>query len=420
MSRTAEAMLVFAATGLVVFGVLLVDFAQGSYLDRRTALTILVFIAAFGALLTTVHSWASRSVPYLLPPVAVLTAVGFVIIYRLDYGLSGRQSWWITFSAGLAALALFLLRKGGVGSLRTYRWHLLAVSLFMLVLSAIPATSSLPDESAWWWATELLLPPGGAARLLLVIFLATYMTGYERALASGGPTIRGFQLPEPRSLLLIGMALIAAIGVLLYHQDLGASLLLFGLFPIMFYMATNRAAYLATGFGAYALGLFGALVLSPSLREVISAWLRPWAGDTAVGSHIAQTLFALAAGGAAGTGLGLGTPGLVPAAAASHLFAALGEELGLAGSAVMLGAYVLLVTAGFGIALRARDPFRKLLAGGLSLLLGLQGLLVLAGSVRLLPPGALPVPFMSYGGSSLVTAFLLLALLVRVSHEEQA
>lgn len=423
MSRTAEAVLVLATTGLAVFGVLLVNFAEGTYLDRQTALTILVFVTVFGGLLTAVHRWASGSVPYLIPLAATLTAVGFVMIYRIDHGLAGLQSWWLMLSAGLAALMLFKLRKGGVGSLKPYGWVFLAAAVLLLAVPAIPAVApplhgDPTNESTWRWLTDIVFPTGGIVRLLLVIFLAAYLADRQGALTTGSRSLGRFRLPELGGLVPIGLACTAAFAVLVYERDLGASLLLFGLFPIMFYMATNRPAYLTVGFGVYALGLAAAALLAPGVRGSLRAWLRPWADDTEVGSQIVQSLFALAAGSISGTGPGLGEPDLVPAAATSHVFAAVAEELGLAGSVVVLAAYVLLVATGFGIALRARDPFRKLLASGLSLLLGLQTLLLLAGLVRVLPPSAMMAPFMSYGGASSIGAFVLLALLARVSHEE--
>lgn len=423
MSRIAEAVLVLATTGLAVFGVLLVNFAEGTYLDRQVVLTIVVFVTVFGGLLTAVHRWAPGSVPYLIPLAATLTAVGFVMIYRLDHGLAGQQSWWLMLSAGLAALVLFKLQKGGVGSLKPYGWVSLAAAVLLLALPAIPAVApplhgDSADGASWGWMADIVFPPAEIARLFLVIFLAAYLADHQSSLTMEGQSIGRFRLPELRGLIPIGLACTVAFAVLVYENDLGASLLLFGLFPIMFYMATNRPAYLTVGFGVYALGLAAVALVAPGVRGSLSAWLRPWTDDTEVGSQVVQSLFALAAGSISGTGPGLGEPDLVPAAATSHVFAAVAEELGLAGSIVVLAAYVLLVATGFGIALRARDPFRKLLASGLSLLVGLQTLLLLAGLVRVLPPSAMMAPFMSYGGASSIGAFVLLALLARVSHEE--
>lgn len=430
MSRTAEAVLVLATTGLAIFGVLLVNFAQGTHLDQRSALTILMFVTVFGGLLTAVHAWASRSVPFLIQLGATLTAVGFVLIYRLDHALAVRQSWWIMLSAGLAALSLFLLRRIGVGWLRRYRQVHLIAAVILLIMPFIPAADSLPLHGAsfngsqlwvvWRWGTEIVFQPGELARLLLVIFLASYLSDHQIALSTQAAGIGRLRFPEMRHLLPVGLAWIACLGLFVYQRDLGASLLLFGTIVIMLYMATSRSAYMATGFGAYAVGLVGTSLLVPHVRQFVATWFRPWIHDTDLGHQIVQSLFALASGSLSGTGLGLGEPDLVPAAATSYVFAAAAEELGLAGSVVILAVCALLAAIGFGIALRARDTFRKLLAAGLSLLFGLQTILVVAAVVRLLPPSGLMLPFMSYGGASPVAAFLSLVLLARVSHEEQA
>lgn len=424
MSRSAEAVLVLVTAGLAVLGVLLVNFAEDAYLDRRTALTLLLFVTVFGGLLAVVHRWASGAVPYLIPLAATLTAVGFVMIYRLDHDLAGRQGWWILLGGCSAALILFLLRERGVSFLKPYRWVFLTGALLLPALGAMlpraaPSYGDLPGSPAWR-PVEATLPLGEIASLLLVIFLASYAADRHVSLAAGGLTVGRIRLPDLRGLIPIGLALIAALGVLVYRNDLGASLLVFGLFPIMFYMAANRPAYLAVGFGAYALGLAGATLAASSLRSLWDAWIRPWGESAEAGLRIVQGLFALGAGSISGAGLGLGEPYLVPDAATSGLPAAVAEELGLAGSIAVLAAYVLLVATGFGVALRARDLFHKLLAAGLSLLVGLQTWLLLAGLVRLLPPGAAGVPFMSYGATATIAAFAFLALLIRISHEEGA
>ena len=428
MSRTAEAVLVLAAAGLAAFGILLVNFAEAAHFDARTALTLLTFVVVFGGLLTAIRAWAPRSVPFLIPLAATITAVGFVMVYRLDHNLAGEQRWWLLLNAGLAALWLFSVRTRGVGSLRRYRYVFLGASAVLAALPLIPPGDRWPLHGVeingsrlwveWQWGAEIVFQPGEVARLLLVVFLASYLSEHQTALSAVGPSFGRFRLPTLRSLAPMGVAWVAGFAVLAYLRDPGASLLLFGVFLIMLYMATNRPSYLATGSGLLAAGAVVAYFLLSHVRQRIGAWLDPWADIEGAGHQIVQGLFALAAGSLSGTGLGLGEPDLIPAAATSFVFAAAAEELGLAGSVVVLAAYALLVATGFGIALRARDLFRKLLAAGLSVVLGLQTVLVVAGVVRLLPVTGMTSPFMSYGGYSPVAGFLLLALLARVSHEE--
>ncbi len=419
----AEAALVLAAAGLAVLGVLLVNFARGAYVDRRTALTLLLFVTVFGGLLAGVHRWAPGAVPYLIPLSATLTAVGFVMVYRLDHELAARHSWWIALGAGSAILLISRFHRRGVESLRPYGWVFLSLALSLLVLGVIldlfASGHPGPAEGEWWqWPSAPSYALDDPARLLFVLFLATYLANRHVDMAAGGPVVGRFSLPPLCGLVTMVLAAGVSIGLLLFQNDLAASLLAFGLVPIMLYMATNRPAYLTIGFGVYALGVAGAFLVAPGVREALVVWLRPWENIAGGGNQIVQGLFALGAGGVSGAGPGLGEPYLVPSAATSRVFAVVAEELGLAGSVVVLAAYVLLVATGFGVALRTRDLFRKLLASGLSLLLGLQTLLLVAGIVRLLPPSALSAPFMSYGAAPTITAFALLSLTIRMSHEE--
>ncbi|MDE0169036.1 MAG: FtsW/RodA/SpoVE family cell cycle protein [bacterium] len=429
MSRTAEAVLVLAAAALAAFGVLLVNFARGVNLNADTPVTLLVFITVFGGLLAAVRSWAPRSVPFLIPLAATLTAVGFVILYRLDHHLAGVQRWWLLSNAGLAALWLFSVRTRGIRSLARHRYVLLAVAAVLASLPLIPAVEGLPVQGLpingsrlwveWYWGVRIRFQSGEVARLLLVVFLASFLSEHQTALSAAGRTAGRFRLPQPRGLLPAGVAWIASLGILLYLRDLGASLLLAGVVLTMLYIATNRPSYLATGAGLVVTGVLVAYFVVGHVGDRIDAWFDPWANLDGAGLQTVQGLFALAAGSLSGTGLGLGEPDLIPAATTGFVFAAAGEELGLAGSVVVLAAYALLVATGFGIALRARDLFRKLLAAGLSLTLGLQTLLVVAGVLRILPVTGMTAPFMSAGGSSTVAGFLLLALLARTSHEER-
>ena len=192
-----------------------------------------------------------------------------------------------------------------------------------------------------------------------------------------------------------------------------------GMFCVMAYMATNRSAYLVGGLGAGLIWLVAGPWLSEGLQTRITVWTDPWTQPEGPGSRLAEGLFGLAAGSLSGTGFGLGEPDLIPEATTSLAFAAVGEEMGLAGTVVVLAAYALMVVTGFGIALRAREVFHKLLAGGLSLLLGGQTALSVAGVVGLLPGTAAPIPFLSYGLSLTMAGFVILAVLARVSHEER-
>ncbi len=430
MTRNTEAALVLAASVLASLGVALIGFVHGTWLDAQVAVTFVTFIAAFGGLHVAFRLWASSATPLLLPLAAFLTALGTTEIARIDPGLATIQRWSLLVAAAGAAGLLYLLRNAGVALLRRYRYLFLAAAVVLLLLPLLPEHwplhGAVVNGSRLWVRLELpagLRPlsfqPGEVAKVLLTVFLTSYLADRAPAMISVRRRLGPLVLPEPRHLGPILVAAGAAFLVLVAQRDLGAALLLFGLFVFLVYAATGRARYLGTGL-VLALGgsVAGYLAFGHVQRRVV-AWLHPFSDYTGAGYQVAQGLFALGSGSLTGSGIGLGRPGVIPAAATDFIFAALGEELGLAGSLAILAAYALLVTVGFGVALRSRDRFRKFLAAGLTLLVGLQTLLILAGVLRLLPVTGITLPFISYGGSSLLASFAIVALLGRVSHEEQ-
>jgi peptidoglycan glycosyltransferase len=204
------------------------------------------------------------------------------------------------------------------------------------------------------------------------------------------------------------------------EKDLGSSLLFFALFITMLWVATERASYLAVGLVMFSGGAVLAWRAFAHVQERVDIWLHPFADASGKGYQVVQATFALAWGGIAGTGLGLGNPGRIPAASTDFIFAAIGEELGLLGSAAILVAFLLMVGAGLRIALRADSPFDTLLATGLTTILGVQAFIIMGGVTRLVPLTGITLPFVSYGGSSLVANYILLALLLRISAGDAA
>ena len=339
------------------------------------------------------------------------------------------QRGWLIGGALIGIGVLYLLRNRGTEILRRYRYLFLFAALVLLLLPLLPdgwpLRGATVQGSRLWLRLEfgtrsLNFQPGEAAKLLLVIFLAAYLADRRRALTDMRRHIGPLRLPEPRQLLPVILAFGVSFAVLVYQRDLGASLLLFAVFAVMLYVATERPAYLLTGGLLVTAGGFAAYQLFDHVQRRVTSWLHPFDDYADTGYQIAQGLFALGSGGISGAGIGAGRPDLIPAAATDYVFAAVAEETGLAGGLAVLAGFALLVTAGFGIAVRARDPFRSLLATGLTLTLGVQTVLILAGVLRLFPVTGITLPFMSYGGSSLLANMVLIALLARVSHEERA
>ncbi len=428
MNRDAEAALLVGAIVIASMGVGLVNLAQGGTIDAQVALTFFVFAAAFGSLHFAVRRWAQHASAFLLPIGSVLSAIGFVEVYRLNPHFAALQRWWLLIAAGIATVLLALLRNSGVAPLRRYRYMFLAAAVGLLMLPMLPTSWSFPlrgvivNGSRLWTRftvgpLQLNFQPGEIAKLCLVVFLASYLAERQPTLTASR-TVGRFTIPEPRHLIPVVVAWIASFGLLVSQRDLGASLLLFAVFIAMLYVATERTAYLTVGGVMFLGGAIGASMAFPHVARRIAAWLHPFSDPADTGYQILQSLFALGSGSLSGSGLGVGTPTRIPAAFTDFIFSAVGEELGLAGTVGVIAAYALLVAVGVGIALRSRDLFRKLLAFGLSFTLGLQTFLIIAGVTRLLPLTGITLPFMSYGGSSLVANFMILALLARISHEE--
>jgi cell division protein FtsW (lipid II flippase) len=431
MTRNSEVVLLLGAAALAAFGVGLVNLAEGDGIDAQVALTFLVFSLAFGGVHLGIRQWANRGSPYLLPLAAALTAIGFVEVYRLDRRLAALQRWWLLVAAALAVVFLFALRRTGVAALRRYRYVLLAGSLLFLLLPMLPSRGPFPlhglelNGSRLWirldvFGLQLHFQPAELTKLVLVVFLASYLAERQAAIRSTGWTVGRFHLPQPRLLIPVLLAWIASLTVLIWQRDLGASLLLFTIVITMLYAATGSRAYVWTGAGLFATGALAGWLIFDHVQRRVTAWLVPFSDFDGAGYQIAQGYFALGSGSISGSGLGLGRPDLIPQAATDFVFAAIGEELGLAGTAAVILLFVLLVGATFGIALRSRDEFRKLLAAGLGVVIGVQALLIIGGVLRALPLTGIALPFMSYGGSSLVANLLILALLARISHEERA
>ena len=431
MNRDAEAALIVAAAVIAAMGVALVNFTQGTGFDAQVALTFLVFVVAFGGVHLALRRWAATASAYLLPLAAFLSAIGFTELFRIDPGRAALQRWSFLAAAAVASMVLFLLRAEGVVVLRRYRYLFLAAAVFLLLLPLLPSSWPLyGDEvngSRLWvrldlpfGARTLSFQPGEVAKVLLAIFLASYLAERYQALATIPRKLGPVSIPEPRQLGPVLVAFAASFIVLIYQRDLGASLLLFALFIGLLYVATGRSVYLGTGAVLVVIGGFVAFQLFDHVQRRISSWLRPFDDFTDAGYQVAQGLFAMGSGSLTGSGLGQGRPELIPEAATDFVFAAVAEEMGLAGSVAVLVAFALLATAGFGIALRSRDLFRKFLAAGLTIVVAVQAILILAGVLRLFPITGITLPFMSYGGSSLMANMVLIVLLARISHGEPA
>jgi cell division protein FtsW (lipid II flippase) len=381
---------------------------------------LLPFAGAAAGLVLAAHVAVRRLAPRadgtLLGVAALLNGIGFVVIARLDPELARLQSGWTALSVAAFVTVLVLVRR--VRDLERYRYTFALVGIVALLLPVLPGVGREINGARLWVALgPLNFQPGEAAKVLLVVFLAAYLVEKRELLSVGTWRLGPVSLPDPRHLGPLLLAWGFSILVMVQEKDLGSSLLFFAVFLAMVYMATGRASYLGVGAVMFAAGAAFAYGAFGHVQDRVTTWLNPWPTSEGRGFQLVQALFAFGSGGFAGAGLGLGSPGKIPNAPTDFVFAAIGEELGLLGTTAVLALYVLLVGVGFRIALAAEQPFLKLLAAGLTTILGVQTFIILGGVTRLIPLTGITLPFVSYGGSSLLANFVILALLLRVSDE---
>jgi cell division protein FtsW (lipid II flippase) len=373
-----------------------------------------------------VRKFASYADPLLLPSVALLVGLGLTVIHRLDLAAeqvgstvtredAPVQLIWATLGVALFVAVLVLVRDHR--SLSRYAYTLALIGLGLLALPALlpSSLSEVNGAKIWIRLAGFSIQPGEFAKICLVVFFAAYLVDKRDVLALASRKVAGLELPRGRDLGPVLVAWMLSILVLVFERDLGSSLLLFGIFIVMLYVATERSSWLLIGVGLFAAGAFLAYQVFGHVRTRVDVWLDPFAYQDGAGYQLVQSLFGLGTGGLFGAGLGGGRPDQVPVAKSDFIASAVGEELGLFGLVAVIVVYLILVERGLRTSLIVRDAFGKLLAAGLAFAVAWQVFVVLGGVTGLLPLTGLTTPFLAYGGSSLVANFVLVALLVRIS-----
>lgn len=351
----------------------------------------------------------------LLPIAALLNGIGYVFIARLDSELAGAQALWT--AVGILAFVMTMWFVPRVRDLSRYRYTFALIGLVLLV-SPIFLGTEINGSRIWIRIGPASFQPGEIAKIILAIFFASYLVEKRELLSMATRKIGPFMLPDVKHFGPLIIAWLVALLVLVFENDFGSSLLFFSLFITVLYVGTGRGIFLALGGLMLAVGGYGAYATSGHVQDRVANWLDPWASYNDAGYQNAQAFFALASGGVAGSGLGLGDPGRIPAASTDFIYAAISEETGLLGGTAILVCFLLFVTIGFRIAMRATNPFEKLLATGLTAIIGIQTFIIIGGVIRVVPLTGITLPFVSYGGSSLVTNYILLALLLRLSNDQ--
>lgn len=396
--------------------------------------SLLYFGAAFGALALVAHGVVRYFTPYadplLLPAVVLLNGLGVVLIHRLDLAeaedlagatqtLSGGQAHQqlIWTGIGIAAFIAVLAVVRDHRLLGRYTYTLGVAGLFLLALPGmLPASiSEVNGAKLWVRIGPISIQPAEFAKIALLVFFAGYLVSKRDVLSLVSRRVMGINMPRARDLGPVLAAWVASLGVLVFEQDLGTSLLFFGIFVMMLYTATQRKSWLVIGGALFVGGSLVAAQIFSHVQSRLNIWLHPFADPDGGGFQLVQAMYGFAAGGLLGTGLGQGRPSMVPFAKTDFIMATVGEELGLTGLMAMLLLYGIVAERGLRAALSVRDPFGKMLAAGLSFAVVLQVFVVVGGVTRLIPLTGLTTPFLSYGGSSLIANWAIVALLLRIS-----
>jgi len=422
--RNSEFALIGFATLVTGTALLIVEANQ----EQGVGWDLLTYTLAFLTLFTCAHLAVRRFAPYadplLLPVVALLNGLGLVLIHRLDLtagrpsdgpGAEQQMLWTLVGVAGFTMVVVFLKDHR---MLARYDYICGAAGLVLLAIPALLPSSLSETNGAKIWIRlpGFTIQPAEFSKILLLIFFAGVLVTKRNLFTSAGKHFLGMDLPRPRDLAPLLAAWVISVGVMVFEKDLGTSLLLYASFLVMVYVATERFSWVVIGMGLFAAGSVVAYHLFGHVRTRVQTWIDPFADPEGAGYQIVQSKFSFATGGVFGTGLGNGQPGTVPAASTDFITAVVGEELGLVGLSGVLLLYTIVIVRGLRTAIAVRDSFGKLLAAGLASTLAIQLFIVVGGVTGLIPLTGLTTPWLSYGGSSLVANYILLGILVRISH----
>jgi cell division protein FtsW (lipid II flippase) len=420
--RNVELALLVVVVALVTFG----DADLGLATTGRVPADLPFYAGGLAAAALLVHlmlRWRARYAdPVILPIATAINGIGLVVIHRLDLAnragtasVVGRQWMWTAVGVVLAAAVVWLVADHR--TLARFTYTAMAAGLGLLLLPLAPVVGRSVNGARIWIAVgSLSFQPGELAKILIAVFFAGYLVTARDSLSLIGRKVVGVQLPRARDLGPLLIVWLTSLIVLMFETDLGMSLLYFGLFVAMLYVATERTSWVFIGLILFAGGSYLAWTLFSHIQVRVTIWLHPFDPANADRAYqLIQGLYGMASGGLLGTGLGKGSPQIVPFANSDFIVASIGEELGLTGLLALLTLYLVLVERGLRTAIGVRDSYGKLLAAGLSFSIALQVFVVVGGITRVIPLAGLTMPFLAAGGSSLVSNWIIVALLLRIS-----
>jgi cell division protein FtsW (lipid II flippase) len=414
--RRIELGLLILAVGLTVGAHVLSSLAKTASVPAniRVFLGFIVGLLAFGHI--ALRRVAKHADATLFALAAVLNGIGYVMIARLRPNYADKQAMWT--AVGVLAFVATLVAARNIRKLEYLRYTFLIGGIFLLLTPLIPGVGYARNGSRIWaHIGPITFQPGEIAKVVLCIFFASYLQEKRELLAIAGRKVFGITLPEAKHIGPVALAWLMSIGIMVLQKDLGSSLLFFALFVSMLWVATGRGSYVLLTAMMFLGGAAVAYNIFSHVQTRVSTWINPWPVASGKGYQIIQSVYAFGSGGITGTGLNRGVPTRIPAAHNDFILAAIGEELGLFGTSAVIIIFFLMVGSGLKIALRSDHPFEKLLAIGLTTILSVQTFIIAGGVTRLVPLTGVTLPFVSYGGSSLVVNFVVVALLLRLSHD---
>jgi cell division protein FtsW (lipid II flippase) len=421
-ARNRELLALIPASLLVTLGFAAIFIQQSEQLSNVSLTYGGIFLGLCFVVHLVIRFTLPYADPYLFPLAAVLACFGLVVIYRIDEDLAREQAQWFVVGLALFIVTILALRRD-VRVLERYRYTIAAVGLGLLLLPRVPGIGQQVNGAYLGVGVgPITFQPAEFAKIAIIIFLAAYLRDTRQVLVSGR-RFAGITFPPLKHfgplLVIWGCAML----MLIFIRDLGSSLMFFGGFLAVLYVATNRASFVLVGLMLFAFGTWVVGSTVSHVQDRVDIWRNPFAPDVVdhSGYQMAQSLFAQADGGLFGTGFGqalLETPAgtkILPAAHTDLIYAVIVNELGLMGACGLILVYLLFAERGFKIAMLSTDSFSKLLATGLSAVFALQVFVIVGGVTKTIPLTGVTLPFVSYGGSSIVANFVLLALLLLVS-----
>jgi len=408
--RHTELLLLLAAAPVVIVLFVLIPGPVGGSVMWADLTVPLLLLTSFLSAHIAVRFLAPGADPALLPLAFLLSGTGLGYITRLDAALASSQAVWVLL--GVVALVVTLLLVRSLERLARYKYTIAIVGVLLLVLPAIIGTE-VNGAKLWLRFGSLSFQPAEIAKILIVLFLGAYLAENREILSVSTRRVLGVWVPPARQLGPLVLMWAISLVIFVAEKDLGSSLLFFGVFLAMLYAATGRPMYVGMGVTFFAVGATAAYLMFGHVQQRVSIWLDPFADAAGRGYQLAQSLFALGAGKMIGVGVGNGLPGRIPFVETDFIFTAIAEELGLLGGAAIIIVFLAFCLRGLATASRARSDVAALVAVGLVATVGLQSFVIIGGVTRLIPLTGITLPFVSYGGSSILSNFILLALLLR-------